>query len=70
VKFIYICDRSGLVECEIFADAYRSYGLATVRYPIVQVTAEVTPFDNKAGFTLSVQRIEKARHIQITKTAS
>ncbi|TDU69454.1 DNA-directed DNA polymerase III PolC [Prosthecobacter fusiformis] len=64
MKFISICDRSGIVECEIFADAYRAYGLATVRYPIVQVTAEVTPFDNQAGFTLAVQRIEKARHLQ------
>lgn len=70
MKFISICDRSGIVECEIFADAYRAYGLATVRYPIVQVTAEVTPFDNQAGFTLSVQRIEKARHIQTTKASS
>ena len=46
-------------ECEIFAAAYRAYGLATVRYPVVQVTAQVMPFDNGAGFTLQVVRVEK-----------
>ncbi|MBX7210193.1 MAG: DNA polymerase III subunit alpha [Verrucomicrobiaceae bacterium] len=61
MKFISICDRTGIVECEIFAAAYRSFGLATVRYPVVQVTAEVKPFDNGRGFTLDVQRVEMAR---------
>jgi DNA polymerase III alpha subunit len=61
MKFISICDRTGIVECEIFAAAYRAYGLATVRYPVVQVTAEVKPFDNGAGYTLEVQRVEKPR---------
>jgi error-prone DNA polymerase len=61
MKFISICDRSGIVECEIFATAYRLHGLNTVRYPIVQVTGEVRPFDNLQGFTLEVLRVEKAR---------
>lgn len=33
MKFISICDYCGIVECEIFAAAYRLYGLNTVRYP-------------------------------------
>ncbi len=61
MKFISICDRTGIVECEIFAAAYRSTGLATVRYPVVEVVAEVTPFDNHAGFTLRVMRVGRPR---------
>ena len=61
MKFISIADRTGIVECEIFAAAYRAYGLATVRHPVVQVTGEVRPFDNGQGFTLEVRRVEKAR---------
>ncbi|MDB6005880.1 MAG: DNA-directed polymerase [Prosthecobacter sp.] len=53
MKFIFICDRTGIVECEIFA-AYRVYGLNTVRYPVVQITGEVKPFENAAGFALDV----------------
>ena len=30
MKFISICARTGIVECEIFAAAYRLYGLNTV----------------------------------------
>lgn len=61
MKFISICDRTGIVECEIFAAAYRLYGLNTIRYPVVQVTGEVKPFDNGAGYTLDVLRVEKSR---------
>lgn len=61
MKFISICDRTGIVECEIFAAAYRLYGLNTVRYPVVQITGEVKPFDNLAGYTLEVLRVEMAR---------
>ena len=63
MKFISICDRTGIVECEIFAAAYRLYGLNTIRYPVVQVTGEVKPFDNGAGYTLDVMRVEKVRMI-------
>ena len=63
MKFISICDRSGIVECEIFAAAYRAFGLATVRYPVVQITGEVKPFENGQGFTLEVLRVEKPRTI-------
>jgi error-prone DNA polymerase len=61
MKFISICDYSGIVECEIFAAAYRLYGLNTVRYPVVQITGEVKPFDNGQGYTLEVLRVEKVR---------
>ncbi|MBB5039823.1 DNA polymerase III subunit alpha [Prosthecobacter dejongeii] len=61
MKFISICDQSGIVECEIFAETYRYHGLATVRYPVVEVTGEVQPFDNGAGYTLEVLRVQKPR---------
>jgi DNA-directed DNA polymerase III PolC len=61
MKFISICDRTGIVECEIFAAAYRLHGLNTVRYPVVQITGEVKPFDNRQGYTLEVHRVEKSR---------
>jgi hypothetical protein len=34
----------GLVETELFVQTYRSYGLATVRYPVLEipVTARVS----------------------------
>ena len=64
MKFISICDRTGIVECEIFAAAYRAYGLATVRHPVVQVTGDVKPFDNGQGFTLDVRRVTGPRNMR------
>jgi DNA polymerase III alpha subunit len=61
MKFISLSDRTGIVECEIFAAAYRTYGLNTVRYPVVQVTGTMKPFENGQGFTLDVQRVVQAR---------
>ncbi len=69
MKFISICDRTDIVECEIFAAAYRATGLATIRYPVVEVVAEVTPFDNHAGFTLRVMRVQKPRASNTSPTS-
>jgi len=38
-----------------------SYGLATVRYPVLEVTATVEPFENGRGFSLRVLRAGKPR---------
>lgn len=55
-------------HCEVFyrdalgvADTYRSYGQATVRYPVLEVTATVEPFENGHGFRLRVHRAGKPR---------
>jgi hypothetical protein len=32
MKFLTLADWTGMVETELFAQTYRSYGLATVRY--------------------------------------
>ena len=61
MKFMTIADWTGIVETELFADTYRSYGLATVRYPVLEVTATVEPFENGNGFSLRVLRAGKPR---------
>ncbi|HVM46829.1 MAG TPA: DNA polymerase IV [Candidatus Acidoferrum sp.] len=61
MKFITIADRTGIVETELFARTYKSYGLNTVRYRVLEITALVEPFENSRGFTLRVLRADKPR---------
>ena len=61
MKFLSLADWTGMVETELFAQTYKSYGLATVRYPVLEVAARVEPFDNGRGFTLRVLRAGKPR---------
>jgi len=61
MKFLTLADWTGMVETELFAQTYRSYGLATVRYPVLEVEARVEAFENGRGFTLRVLRAGKPR---------
>jgi len=61
MKFLTLADWTGMVETELFAQTYKSYGLATVRYPVLEVEARVEPFDNGRGFSLRVVRASKPR---------
>jgi error-prone DNA polymerase len=61
MKFLTLADWTGMVETELFASTYRSYGLATVRYPVLEIAAVVEPFENGRGFTLRVLRAGKPR---------
>jgi DNA polymerase III alpha subunit len=61
MKFLTLADWTGMVETELFAQSYKNYGLATVRYPVLEVTAIVEPFDNGRGFSLRVLRAGKPR---------
>jgi DNA polymerase III alpha subunit len=61
MKFLSICDATGIIECELFADAYKRYGLETVRNPVVEIIGKVMPFANGNGHTLQVQRVGRAR---------
>ncbi len=61
MKFLTIADWTGIVETELFARTYRSYGLSTVRYRVLEVTATVEPFENSRGYTLRVLRAGKPR---------
>ena len=56
MKFLTLADWTGMVETELFADTYKIYGLATVRYPVLEVMATVEPFENGRGFSLRVIR--------------
>ena len=49
MKFLTLADLTGMVETELFAQTYKSYALATVRYPVLKVTATVEPFENGRG---------------------
>jgi DNA polymerase III alpha subunit len=62
MKFLTLADWTGMVETELFAQTYKSHGLATVRYPVLEVTATVEPFENGRGFSLRVLRAGKPRH--------
>jgi DNA-directed DNA polymerase III PolC len=61
MKFLTLADWTGMVETELFADTYRSYGLATIRYPVLEITAAVEPFESGRGFSLRVLRAGKPR---------
>jgi DNA polymerase III alpha subunit len=61
MKFLSLADRTGIIETELFAQTYKSYGLATVRYPVLEVEARVEPFENGRGFSLRCLRAGKPR---------
>lgn len=56
MKFLTLADWTGFVEVSLFAKTYREYGHLTVR-PVVSVEAEVDPYDNRKGFSLSGTRV-------------
>lgn len=68
MKFMTLCDWTGMVETELFAAAYRSHGLATVRYPVLEVAGRVEPYENNRGYSLRVLRAGKprARHCSVS----
>ena len=61
MKFLSLADWTGIVETELFAETFRSYGLATIRYPVLEVEGTVEPFDNGRGFSLRVIRASVPR---------
>jgi DNA polymerase III alpha subunit len=65
MKFLSLADWTGIVETELFAQTYRSYGLASVRYPVLEVTAKVEPFENGRGFSLRVMRAGEPRRRRV-----
>jgi error-prone DNA polymerase len=59
MKFISICDRTDILECEIFAGAYRAHGGILARHPVVEVSGRVQPSGD--GCTLKVERVRAPR---------
>ncbi|MES2307451.1 MAG: hypothetical protein V4507_01195 [Verrucomicrobiota bacterium] len=66
MKFISICDPTGIIEAEIFAKTYKTFGVNTVRFPVVEVDAIVRPYEADSGFSLDVLGIYKPRTIKQT----
>ena len=63
MKFISICDRTDILECEIFADAYRKCGGVLTRWPVVEVTGRVEALGGSRGCVLRVDGVRAARTI-------
>jgi DNA polymerase III alpha subunit len=61
MKFITICDRAGILECEIFADVYRRCGGALTRWPVVEVTGRVVASGGNHGCVLHAESVRAAR---------
>ena len=61
MKFISICDRTDILECEIFADVYRRCGGALARWPVVEVTGRVEALGGSRGCVLRVESLRAAR---------
>jgi len=43
IRFMTLANWKGNVDTELFAQTYESYGLATVRYPVLEAEAKVEP---------------------------
>jgi DNA-directed DNA polymerase III PolC len=61
MKFISICDRTDILECEIFAGVYRRCGGALARWPVVEVTGRVEALGGSRGCVLRVESLRAAR---------
>ncbi len=71
MKFVSICDRTDILECELFAAAYRACGAVFARSPVVEVTGFVQA--SGPGCVLRVERAGVPRKITTTgarRTAS
>jgi SOS regulatory protein LexA len=61
MKFLSLADWTGIIETELFAQTYKTYGLATVRYPVLEIEAQVEAFENGRGFGLRALAARKPR---------
>ena len=64
MKFLSLADWTGIIETELFAQTYRTYGLATVRYPVLEIEARVEAFENGRGFSLRAMAARKPRALK------
>lgn len=63
MKFLSLADWTGIIETELFAQTCRSYGLATVRYPVLEIEAKVESFENGRGYKLRALAARRPRLI-------
>ena len=64
MKFISICDHSGVLECELFAGAYRAGGGAIARWPVLELSGILQPLGNSGGCTLRVEKSRRPRMVR------
>lgn len=61
MQFVSICDRTDILECELFADAHRANGAVLARHPVVELTGRVEPLGAGPACVLRVERARPAR---------
>lgn len=61
MKFLSLCDHSGMVETEMFASVFHRFGLETLRHPVLELTGTVVPFDGNTGFSLRIESVRRPR---------
>ena len=61
MKFLSVCDYSGILECQLFAAAYSRFGIETIRHPVVEITGTVVQNEPGTGHSLRVGRILNPR---------
>jgi error-prone DNA polymerase len=61
MKFLSLCDHSGIIETEMFAAAFRRFGLETLRHPVLEITGTVVPFDGNIGYSLRIESVRRPR---------
>ncbi|MBU3664462.1 MAG: DNA polymerase III subunit alpha [Chthoniobacterales bacterium] len=64
MKFISICDRGDILECELFAGAYRRSGGAVAAHPVVEVAGVVQRLGNGTACLLRVERVCRPRSLK------
>ena len=62
MKFISLCDRTDILECEIFAEVYRRCAGVLARWPVVEVTGKVETLGGR-GCVLRVEEVRRAREL-------
>ena len=61
MKFLSLCDHTGMLETEMFTAAFRRFGLETLRHPVLEITGTVTPFEGNRGFSLRIEAVRRPR---------
>ncbi len=69
MKFLSIADYWGITETEMFSEAYKKYGDATVRYPVLEAVGTVESFENGLGCTLHIEKICQPRKKDVYELA-
>jgi DNA polymerase III alpha subunit len=61
MKFMTVCDWSGMVETEMFAGAFQRFGSVVSGHPVLELEGVVVPFEGGGGCSLRVERVGRPR---------